>query len=99
MKEYVLPGALFAVVLIVLSLFAKSTSEYRYREQVQEQSIKQLKLDASATAAASVVREKARAVEVLHQEKVNAATSNALRENPDWADSRVPDSVIDAIGM
>lgn len=99
MKEYVLPGVLFAVVLIVLGLFAKSTSEYRYREQVQAQSIKQLKLDASATAAASVVREKARAVEVIHKEKVHAATSKALSENPDWADERVPDSVIDAIGM
>lgn len=99
MKEYVLPGVLFAVVLIVLGLFAKSTSEYRYREKVQEQVVEQIKLDARATEAAYAARERSRVAEVIHKEKIDAATSKALADNPSWADERVPDSVIDAIGM
>ena len=35
----------------------------------------------------------------IHTEKVNAATSKALAANPHWAAERVPDDVIDALGL
>lgn len=99
MKEYAIAAALALATLIGVYFMGRHSADVKYKEHVQEAVIKQLKTDASATAAASVVREKARAVEVIHQEKVHAATSKALSENPDWADERVPDSVIDALGM
>lgn len=99
MKEYAIAAVLALVALIGVYFMGQHNADVKYKAGIQEAVIKQLRTDASATAAASVVREKARAVEVIHQEKVNAATSKALRENPDWAGERVPDSVIDAIGM
>lgn len=99
MKDNVLQVVLFGAMLAILLFFCREYSELKYRDVTQKEVIHQLKTDASATAAASVVREKARAIEVIHQEKVHAATSKALSENPDWAGERVPDSVIDAIGM
>lgn len=99
MKDNVLPVVLFGFILAMLLYFGREYSELKYRDVTQKEVIHQLKTDASATAAASMVREKARAVEVIHQEKVHAATSKALSENQDWADGRVPDSVIDALGM
>lgn len=99
MKEYVIAAVLALAACLGMYFMGQRNADLKYKEHVQEAVIKQLKTDASATAAASVVREKARAVEVIHQEKVHAATSKALSENPDWADERVPDSVIDALGM
>lgn len=99
MKEYVIAAVLALAAFTGMYFMGQHNAEVKYKEHVQEVVIKQLKTDASATAAASVVREKARAVEVIHQEKVHAATSKALSENQDWAGERVPDSVIDAIGM
>lgn len=99
MKEYIVAAVLAAVTLVWVYFIGQGNAQVAYKEHAQEAAIKQLKVDASATAAASVVREKSRAVESIHQEKVNAATSKALSENPDWADERVPDSVIDALGM
>lgn len=98
-KDYLIALVLVLAALVGVYFMGQRNADIEYKVGVQEAVIKQLKTDVSATAAASVVREKARAVEVIHQEKVHAAASKALIENPDWADERVPDSVIDAIGM
>ena len=99
MKEYAIAVVLAVAALIGVYFMGQHNADVKYKVGIQEAVIKQLHTDASATAAASGVREKARAVEVIHQEKVDEATSKALAENPVWADERVPDSVIDAIGM
>lgn len=99
MREYVITAVMVLAACLGMYFMGQHNVSVKYKEHVQEAVIEQLKVDASATAAASSVREKARAAEVIHKEKVNEATSKALSENPDWAGERVPDSVIDAIGM
>lgn len=99
MKEYLIAAALVLAAMVGMYFMGQRSAEVKYTEHIQEAAIKQLKIDASATTAAYARLEKLKVAEAIHKEKVNAATSKALSENPDWADERVPDSVIDAIGM
>lgn len=73
----------------------------------------QLKADLSVVSSALAAEQQLRQADVkslttrlqsaekarIEKEKRDASTTKALRENPDWAGERVPDSVIDALGM
>lgn len=96
-------AALLLIAVVALgfglkSVYDKSQALAAQVVAVRDALVSEQKLRKADTAALSgrlVVAEQAR----IQKEKTDAATKKALDENPVWAGERVPDSVIDAIGM
>ena len=88
------------VVAALLCLLAGAglTSRY-YSAQVAslERDLKTAQADAKASRAASAAKAAALAQAEAHYKKQTKDLANALKANPGWAGSRVPDAVFDSL--
>lgn len=94
-------GTIAACALLGLCLYF-ALGEYRdlaYKVDTQATVIKSLQSNQAATAKAQVVREQSRAATAVYKENTDVQATKALEANPDWSKLRVPDDVIDAIGL
>lgn len=86
-----------AAVLCLLVGAGATSRYYSARVATLERDLRTAQADAQASRAASAAKSAALAQAEAHYKKQSKDLANALKANPGWADSRVPDAVFDSL--
>ncbi|CAB3698201.1 hypothetical protein LMG3458_02504 [Achromobacter deleyi] len=86
-----------AAVLCLLAGVGMTSRYYSARVGTLERDLKTAQADAKASRAASATKSAELARVEAHYQKQSKDLANALKANPGWADSRVPDAVFDSL--